>query len=269
MTNNERLGHLLVAIPIAHVLGSAFFLWSYYTGFGSEIAIFSSASDILSVSINDMVFVYATALVIPALITLLRMTSSTPYAVDMVDALPEERRGVARAFHRAARQAFNWGALAIFIIFSLLAFRTFQQTHNFPYTILHIALQIPTIILWMTLCEKRGYQNWTFEIGAILGGFILSLFFIGGSQGQLDRINKYDAVKKNHAFCEKTVVLRQISNKFLAVLPSGERVLIAEDCKVVFRVPQLQHSKQSNNATKLLKRPVVGSPAPLKNVSRN
>jgi hypothetical protein len=237
MTTSERLGHTLVAIPVAHVLGSAFFLWSYCLGFGANLVIFASASDLLSVSISDMVRVYALALVLPAAVTLIRVTSANPYAVDMANALPVEQQAGAHANNRKMRKALNWAAFAIFVVFTGRAAYSVISGEQFPYHLIWAALQVPAIVLWMTACESRGYSNWTFEAGTLLGGFIISLFCIGASKGQSDRFIPYKDAVISHTACSKFVILRQVSNKYLSIMPDGSRALISEDCKVVFRVP--------------------------------
>ncbi|WHO37260.1 hypothetical protein PMI04_011825 [Sphingobium sp. AP49] len=238
MTTSERLGHTLVAIPVAHILGSALFLWSYCLGFGANIVVYASASDLFSVSISDMVRVYVLSLLFPLVITLTRLTSATPYAVDMANALPLDQQAGAHATNRKMRKFLNWIAIAIFLIFGGRALYEYLSDEQFPYPTIWVAFQVPVLIAWMVLCEKREFGNWTFESGALLGGFVLSLFCIGATKGQSDRFLPYADALTTHTTCSKSVVLRQISSKYLAILPDGSRVLISEDCKVVFRVPK-------------------------------
>jgi hypothetical protein len=237
MTNSERLGHILVAIPIAHVLGSAFYLWSYCLGFGANIVVYASASDLLSVSINDMVRVYATSLAIPVVITASRLASRYPYAVDMANALPVDQQADAHATNRTMRKSINWVAIVSFLILGGLVLRDVIIGNQFPYTLLLIALQIPAVVLWMGVCERRGFSNMTYEVGTIFGGFVLALFCVGASRGQSDRFIYYRSALTSHTTCGKAAVLRQISGKYLSILPNNSRALISEDCKVIFRVP--------------------------------
>lgn len=238
MTASERLGHILVAIPVAHILGSALFLWSYCLGFGANLVVFASASDLFSVSISDMVRVYALSLLLPLVLTLTRLTSATPYAVDMVNALPPDQQAGAHGATRRVRSFLNWGAVAIFLLFGGRAIYEYLSDRQFPYLTVWVTLQIPGSMLWMAFCEKRNFSNWTFESGILLGGFIISLICIGTTKGQNDRFLPYTDAVITHTSCSKLVVLRQISSKYLAILPDGSRALISEDCKVVFRVPR-------------------------------
>lgn len=237
MTTSERLGHTLVAIPVAHVLGSAFFLWSYCLGFGANLVVHASASDLFSVSVSDMVRVYALSLVLPLAVTLMRVTSATPYAVDMANALPQEQQPRAHSLNKKMRRSLNWFAAGIFAVCFARSAYDLYIGNQFPYTILWIALQLPATVAWMTFSERRSYSGYTFEAGTLIGGFIISLFCIGATKGQSDRFVLYKDALGTHTSCARNIVLRQISGKYLAILPNNARALISEDCKVVFRVP--------------------------------
>lgn len=237
MTASERLGHTLVAIPVAHILGSAFFLWSYCLGFGANLVAHASATDLFSVSISDMVRVYAVSLIFPLSITLMRVTSATPYAVDMVNALPIDKQISARSIHHKTRIFINFISIFIFVFFSGRTIYEYISDKQFPYAELWFAIQIPSVVLWMKFCEVRGFSNWTFESGALIGGFLISIFFTGAIKGQSDRFISYEQAKVTHTYCSKSVVLRQLSNKYLAILPDGSRALISEDCKAIFGIP--------------------------------
>lgn len=237
MTNNERLSHILVAIPIAHILGSAFFLYSYCLGFGANIVAYASASDLVSVSINDMVPVYVLSLIVPLLITVGRLSSPHPYAVDKVNSLPVEQRAKGHSDNRKFRRVVIITAIVGFVICVGLLSWNLWNGNQFPYRLIWIGSQLPGTILWMIFCEKRGYSNWTYEAGAILSGFVAALFCIGAGNGQADRFIPYKVAKNSHTACSKAVVLRQLSGRFLAIMPDNSRVFISDDCKIKFTVP--------------------------------
>lgn len=237
MTSNERLSHTLVAIPIAHILGSAFYLYSYCLGFGANIVAYASASDLVSVSINDMVPVYVLSLIVPILITVSRLSSPHPYAVDKVNALPIEQRAKGHSDNRMFRRVVMITAAIGFLICVGMLLWSLWNGNQFPYRFLWIGFQLPGAILWMIFCEKRGYSNWTYEAGAILSGFVTALFCIGAGNGQTDRFIPYNVAKTSHTACSKAVVLRQLSGRFLAVMPDNSRAFISDDCKVKFTVP--------------------------------
>lgn len=240
MTASERLGHTLVAIPVAQILGSAFFLWSYCLGFGANLVAHASATDLFSVSISDMVRVYAVSLIFPLSITLMRVTSATPYAADMVNALPIDQQASARATNRKFRIFINVISIVVFLFFGGRVIYEYISGKQFPYAQLWIAIQIPSVVVWMKFCEVRNFSNWTFESGALIGGFLISIFCTGAIKGQSDRFLSYEQARATHTYCSKSVVLRQLSTKYLAIQPDGSRALISEDCKAIFGIPAPQ-----------------------------
>lgn len=254
MTSNERLSHTLVAIPIAHILGSAFYLYSYCLGFGANLVVYASASDLVSVSINDMVPVYVLSLIIPLLITVSRLSSPHPYAVDKVNALPVEQQAQGHANNRWFRRMVMITAVGMFMLCLVLLAWELWNGDQFAYRLLWIGALLPGTILWMIFCEKRGFSNWTYETGAILSNFVIALFCIGAAHGQTDRFMPYKMAKASHTACSGAVVLRQLSGKFLAIMPDNSRALIADDCKVKFSVPA-PSGRSPYEATRQLNKP--------------
>jgi hypothetical protein len=237
MTSNERLSHTLVAVPIAHILGSAFYLYSYCLGFGADLVVHASAADLVSVSINDMVPVYVLSLVIPLLIAVARLSSPNPYAFDRINALPPVQRADGRSYFRLFRLVVMGLAIATFIICAAIISWKIWNNEQFPYPPLWVGVLLPGTLLWMLFCERRGFSTWTYEAGAILSNFLIALFCIGAAHGQKDRFIPYKDAKSSHTACSKAVVLRQMSGKFLAIMPDNSRALIADDCKIKFTVP--------------------------------
>lgn len=237
MTSSERLGHLLVAIPVAHILGSAFYLWSYCLGFGANLVFYASATDLLSVSISDMVKVYCISLVLPLVILASRLTTDHPYATDMANALPADQQPKAHSTISFIRKFINIFALVVFLFFGTILIWNTMSGKQFSYLTFWSGLQIPLVIAWMGFSERRGFSNYTFEAGAILLGFIISLFSTGGANGQSDRFVRYADARMTHTSCMSAVVLRQLSGKYLAVLPDNSRALISDDCKVKITIP--------------------------------
>ena len=237
MTSNERLSHILVAIPIAHILGSAFYLYSYCLGFGANIVVYASASDLVSVSINDMVPVYTVSLIFPLVLAVGRLSSPQPYAVDKVKALPVDQQDRGYADNLKFRRRVMSAAVIGFILCAGLTLWNLWKGNQLPYHLVWIVLIITETILWMKFCEKREYGNWTFEAGEILGGFVTALFCIGAAHGQTDRFIPYKLAKTANTACSNAVILRQLSGNFLAIMPDNTRAFVGDDCKAKFTVP--------------------------------
>ncbi len=197
----------------------------------------ASAADLVSVSINDMVPVYVLSLIIPLLLTLARLSYPNPYTIDKINALPEDQRVKGISHFRTFRRVVMGTAISAFAVCSTIILWRLWNDDQFSYRLLWVGILLPGTLLWMLFCEKRGVSNWTYEAGSILSNFLIALFCIGAGHGQADRFRTYKEAKNSHTACSRAVVLRQMSGKFLAIMPDNSRALISDDCKVKFTVP--------------------------------
>jgi hypothetical protein len=235
---DARLGHLLTAIPLAHILGAAFYFWSYCAGFGAGIGAFSSAVDLVSVSLNDMAPVYLNSLLAPGALSLIRVTSKAGYSIDRANSLPEgEQRDTAIRTHNFMRSIIVYGiCLATLIFVSKIMY---DVVNDEPVN--YFALQLIVIpfagIGIMLFCEDRNYSKYTFEASAVITVFTLSIFFQGLDRGQTDRRAEYDTALKRHIRCDRRPILRSIGSSYLVALPSGRKALVNGDCAIKAIVP--------------------------------
>jgi hypothetical protein len=228
MTNSERLGHFLIALPIAHVLGSSLFLWSYCAGFGSRIIAFTSVSDLFAVSIRHMVPVYALSIVVSAVLGAIRWTY-WKYPFERAFTGQNSKDGTASNILRRTFTALGWGVnflvvvIPVFVIAHSVIYD--ERTNYFAFLVIFF------------LSFKYHISRYAFEMSTFIVGFILSVIFVGLRDGQTDRYITYATASGDSALCGKAVVLRGLADNFLAILPNGKRVVIASDCVVKFEIP--------------------------------
>lgn len=237
MTRSELVGHVLVALPIAHVLGASLFLWSYCIGFGSNIIAHVTVSDLLSVSIRDMVLAYLGSLIIPAMISLHRITSPLPYAMDRAQNVRgEAERESAIKKVVSAKKMIALGSISILILGISLA--TYQIWIGNRLSIIAIQLTIfPALaVLIMTYANRRGFSPIMFELTIVVSVFSLTLLFNGLEKGQSDRLMKYSFAASHYTKCKDAALLRRISGDFIAAMPDDQRAIVAPDCTVKFTI---------------------------------
>lgn len=238
MTPSERISHVLVAIPLAHVLGSALFLWSYCTGFGAHLAAHASASDLLSVSISDMVLAYIASLAFPALLAIIRLSSSRPYAIDVANSITDPRqREIALRSTVVARKVIIYSGLAFAAVFCGRGIFQIINGMQIPYLSFYAGVFPVVTFSVMFLFEKKGYPASQYEITSLLCSFILALFFTGLDKGQTDRFRYYESEKGEYTRCQDAIVLRQMSGNYLAIMPDNSKAIISHECKVIFAIP--------------------------------
>lgn len=236
--SNERLGHLLTAIPLAHILGSVFFFWSYCQGFGNGIESYSTAADLYTVSLTDMVRVYILSLIFPTLIALPRLVQEQGYSYDRAIAKPlGPERESALKFHFKARKFIFvlLGLLNLFVVGLIL--KVLHDLKPFPIPLAQIIATIDASVMVMLLCERAETSKYLFETASILTSFIVTIFFVGLDKGQSDRLITFEKAYLNHTRCKSLPVLRSIGGRFIAVLPSNRKIVIDESCAIKSYMP--------------------------------
>jgi hypothetical protein len=236
MTNSERLSHTLVAIPIAHVLGSAFYLYSYCFGFGANLVVHASVSDLVSVSIKDMVPVYLITSLFPLMLAITRLSFEHPYAESKIESLPIHQQPSMYRRLEIARSAIKYFAISLPFVTAILVLWEFFNNYQFSYMMLLFCLDISFSVFWLLICNKKSFGKWSHEVGMILIGFIVSLFCIGAANGQKDRFISYDKAKLSYTSCHSLIVIRQLSSRLLVVMPNNARGLTSDDCKLQFNI---------------------------------
>ncbi|WP_459663610.1 hypothetical protein [Novosphingobium sp. 11B] len=237
MTTNERIGHILVALPIAHVLGASLFLWSYCLGFGANLIAHAKVADLFSVSIGDMVRAYIFSLFVPIAFTSYRLTSRYPYAISRAAALtdPEERTRAENSNQRARtiilRMVYGMAALVSSMVI-------YQAAYGYRINLVALYIGVLPAILAsvMLFSERAGLAAMQFEVISTVAVFCGSLFFQGITEGDSDRHRSYEYASKHYTMCNRAAIVRSFSENFLAVLPGDRKALISGDCKVKYRV---------------------------------
>lgn len=239
MTNSERLGHVLVALPIAHVLGSTLFMWSYCTGFGGHIVAFASATDLISVSLSDMVPVYVVSLLVPFLTVGFRLSGKYPYVINAVDSIsdPDEKTKAAN-FHRNVRKVvFGVCWVVSFLVFGKVIYDLYEG-YRVNFMGIWVASFIPALFALMAFCESRQVSNVVYEASAVMLSFVSAIFFTAAAKGQDDRYRYFTESIEEYGRCGEFLIIRPISDNFIAVSKGDGKFIINNDCKPIFQIPK-------------------------------
>jgi hypothetical protein len=240
MTPSERIGHALVALPIAHVLGASLFLWSYCIGFGSNLVAHATVSDLLSVSIGDMVLAYLLSFGLPVLMVSLRLSSKHPYASDFVNDIEDDAERAIAAKHTKFMRL-----LIIWIVIAAAAFTVgynlylAMQGERVNYIALQLSLLPASTVFLLLWSERASLSSFQFEALSVFLVFAGSLFFGGLTKGDADRWRTYKASTSEYTMCGDAALIRSVSSNFLAVLPGDQKAIVSPDCKVKYRISTL------------------------------
>ncbi|WP_288413522.1 hypothetical protein [uncultured Sphingomonas sp.] len=241
LTKSERIGHALVALPIAHVLGSALYLWSYCTGFGAGLIVHASISDIVSVSVTDMVRAYFLSLIMPALGVIGRYATGKPYWYSGTEHLPEDSDEILRA--HSLRKIGLYAIASMVIGFVILSVYVYFERGYIDYGLLQLPVMIPSVVVLMKICERARVSAITYEVLAILTIFVFSIILTGLGNGQRDRMMTYKGSMNEYTSCGAKNILRRFGERYLVILPDSSKALASTECKVIFGVPNIERSK--------------------------
>lgn len=241
LTKSERIGHALVALPIAHVLGSALYLWSYCTGFGAGLIVHASISDIVSVSVTDMVRAYFLSLIMPALGVIGRYATGKPYWYSGTEHLPEGSAEIVRA--NSMKKVVSYAIVSLVTFFVLLSIYVYIDRGYIDYGLLQFPIMIPSIVVLMKICERARVSAVTYEVLAILTIFVYSIILTGLGNGQRDRLMAYKRSLNEYTSCDTKTILRRFGERYLVILPNNSKALVSTECKVIFGVPNSKRSK--------------------------
>jgi len=243
--NFERAAQLTVLIPLAHLLVSFLFLFGYSSGFGGGIGSLFSVTDIFGISLTDLTYVYLGGFIIPLAMSahFFRAGYRSP------EALARES-GDERAIQRVEsdKRHYKRMGIALMVIFVLSAFPaallSIKYDHRFPYPEFAPFVSFVLPVAWYRYARNLKTTVAVDRFIAILLTLIGSAILFGLTRGQSERRYDFAAFSDSRIACGDYVVLRRVSERFLAVSASGERAVINELCHPVFKLPARRSFEQ-------------------------
>lgn len=237
MTTSERLGHFLVALPIAHVLGASLFLWGYCAGFGANLSTHVSVTDLLTVSISDMVWGYASTLVLPGLMAAW-LSQQTPGFSRKFQGPPDYRPRFKGLLNNSRGILLLVTVLTLVASSAILVVWRYYLGLPLDYLLLTVlAIFVTPFGIWYW-CVWIGLSVRASGVTVLLTFFVVSLTTSGLTEGQRDRFLPYRYSKVMFSSCQQAILFRRFGDLYLAALPDDTRALVDRDCRVRMRFPQ-------------------------------
>lgn len=225
--------------PLIHVLVCFLYLFGYSTGFGAEIGILFSFSDLFSLSITDVAFIYVSGVVLP--IFFLALRSRPRQAIMAKDVSREEYINSIDVNSNNEKKVIR-NILLFITIVAILTIPEFVVSivfdEKFPYiqTSLIVVFLINISFYKISNNLNIGYSMSIFSL--LLIACLSNAFFAGMNSGQGDRRYSYEVFYNKSFRCGEYVILRGASGRFIVVDPDGGRAVVDQDCNVVFTVPE-------------------------------
>lgn len=235
---SDHLGHILTALPIAHVLGASLFLWAYCISFGANLIAHVSVTDLLAVSIADMVSSYVFAVVVPP-ITLIVVRAILPEPATVYGWLghtPDPDN-----FEETEKRLSRWFVASAVLYFApFLALAIIDYARGFPFRYFWpVVALIPAVMpatLWLRKALHLSHASYAAIVFALT--FAVCLISFGVNRGQKDRFLTYSLNAKHYSICKNALIVRRFGNLYLAVLPDDQKALLDGDCKTRYTFPE-------------------------------
>jgi hypothetical protein len=221
----KPIAQIAALIPLAHLFVCSLFLAGYSGAFGARVGSLFAISDIFATSLSDLFIIYVTAVLVP-LIGGMRIKHILTNMQDSEDT----KSKIAKTADRAM---LALGALMVL----LEAFRMYRN-EPVQYNLLIEGILLANIGAVFRFFEKVGLHGSEQGVAWLAVLLCAVAFGAGMSQGQLDRLAQYRTFVGRSYNCGKLIILRPASDKFIAVTPNNNRVLIDQTCKVEFFFPR-------------------------------
>lgn len=216
---------------------SFIFLIGYAASFGSGINSQFSVSDIFSISLSDMFFIYAVSLFLPILLNYNHLMPDYEHPLDK--ARREENFEYIQKFDRDKRFIVLTSAIVFtfwiaFILVDLFLGIYFNQ--SIPYYAIQFFGILFTPIYYYYIRDRLIYSPKRDLILTVIVGFLAASLSYGLSRGQSERrldFNNFD----DKIGCGEFKILRSVSDRFIAIDRKNHRFIIDNECKVIFIVP--------------------------------
>ncbi len=222
-------------VPIAHVIACTLFLAGYCTGFGGNIATLFKPSDFFTVTLDHMVLMYTTGLIVPVVTVVARHRAGVRSASDEI-ALEQDqtKRAAMTTTLRRMRRTIVVLCLLMGIISAALLILSYRFDTFVPW---YLGLSFFTVSIapfWWQITTKLNFLGVGIEFAWLTLSFLVGVFGLGLDNGELDRREAFSELRPTRYACGKLVILATAGDRFIAASKSGVRSVIDEECKVQF-----------------------------------
>jgi len=214
---------------------STIFVWAYCAGFGLNLAIFTTTSDIFTFAISNMVPIYAVSFLIPIVILAVRYSRPYANAQDAVMAIadPQERQHAMDKLE-VTRNYILIGAFALSLLILGMAIWDAIHGNKIQWVIVGA---VPGFLMVYAFIQAKNAWNLdalTYEFAYIVGYFAIACITFGLDRGQIDRHREYNASQGDYFQCGNNLVIRKIGDDFLIVKPDNTKAIVNQECKELF-----------------------------------
>lgn len=233
----SQAGQLAVVAPLIHLIICFIYISGYSLGFGGGIGSIFSISDIFSISLTDLIFVYIIGFIFPIISLSDHLTISEEEEAEL---------RASRDYLAVSKKLIISGDMMRYLILSSMAafvvllstefFLAFYLNELIPYVNIQVSslFALPFILRVSGPSVSSRLKKRTLLVIAV--GLVTSALALGLAQGQKERRYPISSFS-NRITCNDMIILRSVTQKYIAISANGNRVIIDEKCELLFKLP--------------------------------
>jgi hypothetical protein len=233
----DVLKDVVILVPAIHLTLCFIYLYLYFAAFGTSLALFTSPTDVFSVSFLNIAPFYAGLVAQPIIMQI---------PVWHLEAT--EDRTKVKPLGAVGKTLF-----ALPVVLGLIVGTAYYSVAGF-FPTYNAILVIIMGMWWFAWSHLRIKRSWRTPVLITLFIAIALLSFNAIKDGQRDRYYALDQFKAAPR-CGNVIVLRTLGDRFLALDNSGQRIIVDSTCKTEFVIgPSRPDFFPDNDWSELLRR---------------
>lgn len=236
----EGLPKLVLSLSVVHLSACVLFILGYGFGFGGNIISLFRPGDIFNIGLKDLAYVYVSSVFLPAIFKIIRISSENPYASDAVEKIEDnDNRSAALAnLLKIQRWLMIIGYLSFVIMVGTAAF-VIWKGEPFGY----VMLSWPALFL-VTLEQNTIKRIFKLDYRVFEGFDLVFILYIsaiafGAKAGAEDKDSTFIALNGKTIHCNQFLIIRPLSDYFIAINKEDQKVIVNGDCNVKFSLDKL------------------------------
>lgn len=230
---------LAIIIPAIHIMTCGIYIIGYSVGFRNQIGSLFSVSDFVTITFNHLVMLYASSIVVPTVMTLIRHRSGATYASDLIESTPAgEDRERAILNLESRRRLLRLFLIFMFISSAIAILINIAFAGKPIYQIMLVMLMLSLTALFYIEASRQNLYGIKAELAWIMAVFFVAVFGFAVDQGIRDRRLPFKELGTSYYYCNDLKILSPIGDLYIAAAPNEERLIVDKECKRIFKFPK-------------------------------
>ena len=228
-------------VPLFHVVVTSLYLIGYHFAIGYKLFIFSSPSDLSSVSVGEVGPSYIATVALPVIYVIWQRARTGAWTEHeaILSTPPSAQRDKALENFVAFRKFMRKLLFLVPISQAVIAAISYYKLGYISYMFGGICASFFFLFVNDYVYSKSDMTSKTFHASSISCIVIIIALFTGLASGQNDSIITYINAKTILPSCKGNIILHSIGNKYLAINEKNNHIVIDSSCDLFAYLPNL------------------------------